>query len=217
MFYRFARALFRLILRVRFRWKVFGLENLPREGPVILAANHTSWWDPLIAGCSIDRPVHFMAKEAWFGIPLFGKAITWLGAFPVKRHSADIGSLKKALKLLSEGRVFGIFPEGTRTRTGEMLRPEPGVAWIALKARASVIPVAIVTNFGWFAPLTVKIGQPVDLSRYYDLKVDVPGMERISQEIQDAIAALMSNSPARRGGTLAGQVIEGSKGGDNPS
>lgn len=217
MFYRFARGLFRLILRVRFRWRVLGLENVPREGPVILAANHASWWDPPIVGCSVDRQVHFMAKEEWFNTPVLGKAIAWLGAIPVKRHSADLGSLKRSLKVLSEGRVFGIFPEGTRSRTGQMLKPEPGVAWVALKGRASVVPVAIMSSFRWFAPLTVKIGKPLDLSSYYDLRMDGPGLERISQEIMDAIAALMGNSPAYPGGAPAGKVIEGSKGGDNPS
>lgn len=114
MLYRICRSLVRFYFAVFCRWKVEGAEYLPEQGPVVVAANHFSYWDPIVLACALDRKVHFMAKSNLFTYPVLGFLIKNLGAFPVNRQKkADRASLKKALQILDEGNVVGIFPEGT--------------------------------------------------------------------------------------------------------
>jgi 1-acyl-sn-glycerol-3-phosphate acyltransferase len=145
MLYRICRSLVRFYFAVFCRWKVEGAEYLPEQGPVVVAANHFSYWDPIVLACALDRKVHFMAKSNLFTYPVLGFLIKNLGAFPVNRQKkADRASLKKALQILDEGNVVGIFPEGTRSRTGKLLPALPGAAFLIQRAGAPVCPVALV-------------------------------------------------------------------------
>ena len=121
-----------------------GLKKLPPKGPIIVAANHVSNWDPIIVGASLSRPVHFMAKKELFSYIILGPLIRKLGAFPVDRNRVDRASLRNALSLLDEGKIVCIFPEGTRGRTGTLLPPLPGAAFLARKAGVPVCPVALL-------------------------------------------------------------------------
>lgn len=166
MFYRFARSLFRFLFVVFCRWEVEGLENLPERGPFIVVANHVSYWDPIAVGCALPRQVFFMAKKELFSYPVFGTVLRWLGAFPVNRGEPDRAALKRAFNLLKDGEVLGIFPEGTRSKTGEMLTPYSGAAYLALRAGVPVCPVALIgTNKifyrGLFRKFKVRIGAPI--------------------------------------------------------
>lgn len=167
MFYRFCRSLFRFLFAIFCRWEIKGIENMPEKGPVIIVANHVSNWDPIVVGCAMKRRVHFMAKKELFDIPVLGFLISLLGAFPVDRKHADRAAIRKTLKLLKEGKVVGIFPEGTRSKTGKLLPPSPGAAYIALKAQVPVCPVALVgTNRifhqGLFRRFQVIVGPLLD-------------------------------------------------------
>ncbi|HBI26670.1 MAG TPA: 1-acyl-sn-glycerol-3-phosphate acyltransferase [Peptococcaceae bacterium] len=145
MVYRICRSLFFFFFVVFCRWKVEGAENIPEQGPVLVAANHFSYWDPVVLACALERQVHFMAKSNLFSYPLLGLLINKMGAFPVDRKKrADRSSLKKALNLLDEGKVVGIFPEGTRSSTGSLLPALPGAAFLICKAGVPVCPVALV-------------------------------------------------------------------------
>jgi 1-acyl-sn-glycerol-3-phosphate acyltransferase len=95
-FYSFAKHVCALILKIK-GCQVQGLENVPSEGPLIVACNHLSLWDPVIVGCTMPRQVFFMAKEELFGIWGVGTILKWLKAFPVKRGQSDIGAIKKSL------------------------------------------------------------------------------------------------------------------------
>lgn len=191
MCYAFGRALFRAIIIILFRWRIEGKENVPKEGPLIICCNHFSWWDPFHLGSGVDRPVRFMAKEEWFGVPVLGQILRSWGAFPVKRHTADRASLRQALKVLEEGGVFGIFPEGTRSKTGHLMKPEPGTAWIAIKSKSPVLPVAIVGDYSWFKPLTLRIGRPIDLAAMYPGRTSSEDLDKAGETIMQAIAALI--------------------------
>lgn len=162
--YSFARGMFRLQFKVM-GWKIRGVENLPFEGPVILAINHVSLWDPIVAACSITRPVSFMAKEELFTIPLLGPIIRRLGVFPVKRGQGDISAIRQSLKILKEQRVLGLFPEGTRSKTGELQKGLPGVALLMDKGKATVLPIKLsgtqhLLTKGW-GKIEVVIGSPL--------------------------------------------------------
>lgn len=123
--------------------RITGRENLTHEGAAIYAANHVSYYDPVIIALGETRPLHFMAWEALFSRPLFAQMLLDWGAFPVDVSGSDPGGYKTCLKRLHEGYRVGIFPEGERSRTGELLPLKEGVARLAINARVPIIPVVI--------------------------------------------------------------------------
>ena len=162
--YEFAKGMFRFQFKLM-GWNIQGVENMPAEGPVILAINHQSIWDPLVAAASLPREVSFMAKEELFSIPVLGKIITKLGAFPVKRGKGDMNAIRQSLAILKEGRVLGLFPEGTRSKTGEIQKGLPGMVLLMEKSKASVVPIKVfgTRNFltkGW-GNIVVVVGKPM--------------------------------------------------------
>ena len=197
MFYPFARAIFWFFFRVLWRWKIEGLEKFPSEGPVIVVANHISVWDPIVIGTALPRPVYFMAKEELFRFPIFRNLLLRLHAFPVKRGQPDRSAIRRALEVLDSGQVLGVFPEGSRSKTGELQKPLPGVAMIALKARVPVIPVAcietdrILKKGSWFKSFKVRIGEPVEYSEYYEQRLNTINLEIVSQRIMEQISWLL--------------------------
>ena len=208
--YGFARVVLGTGYRLLYRIRAEGQEHIPRSGGVILCGNHINAQDPIIIGLACPRPVCFMAKEELFRSQLLGFIIRGLGAFPVKRGSADRAALKHALSLLEAGCCFGIFPEGTRSRTGELQKPEPGTAYIALKSGVPVIPVGISGSYRLFSPIRVRFGPPVDLERFRGQRLNGPTLEAASQAIAEAIAELVDAPPqARRAdeGPPAGQAL----------
>lgn len=190
MLYALARCFFVPLFRILFRTRVYGVENLPKEGPVILAANHMSNWDPPFLACFLPRPVNYMAKMELFSNPIFAAAIRSCHAFPVKRGAADRGAIKVAAQVLKEGGVLGVFPEGTRSRTGKMQKAEAGVALIASMSHAPVVPAAILgTNRIFsgeerFPQLAVVYGKPMEFTGNRKNKEE---LEAFSQSILDEI------------------------------
>jgi len=141
--YYIGRAICKLFLKLLGGYTPSGAENIPKKGGVLLAPNHVSYLDPPVVGCGISRKVHFMAKEELFKVPVFGSLIRSVGAFPVRRGTADRSALKRAMDLLAQGKVVCVFPEGTRSSDWNLQPPELGFAMVALKSRAPVIPAAI--------------------------------------------------------------------------
>ncbi|HHY35251.1 MAG TPA: 1-acyl-sn-glycerol-3-phosphate acyltransferase [Firmicutes bacterium] len=190
MFYRFVRFVFSIIVKIAFRLEVSGLDKVPAQGPAILCSNHISWWDPVILGCLLKRPVRFMAKRELFSYPIFGTLLRWLGAFPVDRGKADVGAIREGLKVLEAGEVLGIFPEGTRQRDRTRLgAPHPGAALLALKTHAPIVPVAIRVSSSEKKRVRVLFGEPFKLEHHQDAKV-TEEMKGASQEIMTAIREL---------------------------
>ena len=196
MLYNFCRRLARLVFFFC-RWEIEGLENLPCEGPVIVASNHISNWDPILVGAALNRPVHFMAKEEIFRFPIARRFLSRCHAFPVKRHKADRQAIRKALEILGEGKLVGIFSEGSRSKTGELMKPHAGIAMLALKGQAQVVPVACIGTDRWFPcgwrkPLVIKIGEPVQYVEYYERRLSAQVLEQVSQDIMNKIQGLLS-------------------------
>jgi 1-acyl-sn-glycerol-3-phosphate acyltransferase len=194
--YELLRILFSAIFSLVFRWQVSGAENVPAGG-VIIASNHISLWDPPLLGTALPRRIHFMAKEELFANPLFSWIITRLGAFPVKRGTADRTAIRTALTLLAEGSILGIFPEGTRSKTGALGSPEPGLALLALKSGAPVVPAAIIgTNKVFsdghlFPRFQVIFGKPIQFSKDNSGK---ESMESMSMRVMTEISRLLSEA-----------------------
>lgn len=194
MLYDFLKMIFLNIFLVLFRCKVVGKENIPKQGGVIIAANHVSLWDPPLTAAFVPRYVHFMAKEELFKIPILGYIIKKLHSFPVRRGASDRSAIRTAISLLAEGHCLGLFPEGTRSKNGMIRKPEAGLALIALKAGVPVIPTAIIgTNKifkkGSFLPvLEVRFGRPMTI---HSEKTDKSALQEFSQEIMNEIEHLM--------------------------
>jgi 1-acyl-sn-glycerol-3-phosphate acyltransferase len=159
--YETARFVLMPIAKVWFRLEVTGSEYVPKEGPVIIAPNHKSFYDSFFVGLATRRHLHFMAKTELFegrSAPL----LSGLGAFPVRRGSADPDALETARLHLENGRVLALFPEGTRYRDPDALRaPRKGAGRLAIEARAPIVPCAISGTErlfwkGWF-PRPIKI------------------------------------------------------------
>ena len=165
--------------------KDYGTETLPQEGGVIVAANHMSNWDPPFLASFLQRPVSYMAKQELFEIPIFGTVIRWLFAFPVRRGAADRSAVKAAVKELRAGRCVGIFPEGTRSKDGEVHKFGAGVALLAAMSGAPVVPAAIMGT-DKMKLLKVAYGEPLR----FEGKADREALDAFSQKIRKEIIKL---------------------------
>lgn len=184
MLYRFLQIVFRLLFYTVFRTRVYGRENIPKDGAVILAANHASNIDPPLMASLIERPVSYMAKIELFENPIFGAAIRRCHAFPVKRGASDRGAIKAAVTVLKEGHMLGLFPEGMRSKTGELQKAEAGIALIASMTGAPIVPVAILNSHRIFA----NGGLLPQLRIMYGAPISFQG-DRKSKEALDAFSA----------------------------
>ena len=189
MIYRIIRGILKPIYYLYYNIKVEGRENLPAKGPLIICANHYSTIDPVILAVTLPYLINSMAKAELFKHKFLALFFRSIKVFPVKRGEADIRSIKTSLKVLKENKVLGMFPEGTRNKTGE-LKAEPGIAMIAIKGRAAVLPIAIVGNYKLFNRTTVKIGKPMLLDKYYEQKLQNEDYHNISMDIMKYINQL---------------------------
>ncbi len=163
--YRFGRFLTGWIVYPIFGLKVIkGKNNIPEEGGFIAAGNHLHLVDPVVLSFAQRRQIRFMAKGELFKNPIVGTICRWYGAFPVQRGTADGGSIENSLNILEEGRVLGIFPEGTRVRSGEIGRGKTGVALLAYRSQKPIYPFAVYTKRSpklLFCKYRVAFGEPV--------------------------------------------------------
>ncbi|GIW78250.1 MAG: 1-acyl-sn-glycerol-3-phosphate acyltransferase [Gemmatales bacterium] len=193
LLYLFARLWHRL------SWQ--GAERVPVSGPVLVVSNHTCSADPLFLVASSFRPYSFLIAAEFFRLPLARHLFRYLRCVPVNRRDCDVLSVRRALRLLAEGRGVCIFPEaGLRNAGRKVVRNgKAGAALIALRSRACVIPAAVVGGpqtphllEAWLGPSRahVTFGSPLDLAPYYGQPVRRPLLERVNRYIMDAIMQL---------------------------
>ena len=158
------------MLHSYFAGRIYGAQNVPLSGPLVVVSNHGSYFDPPIVCNCLNRPVAFMGKEELFRIPVLKQAIELYGGYPVDRASPDRSAIRAALSLLENGWATGLFMSGTRTADGRITAPKQGAAYIAAKAQAPLLPVSLWGTHRIFSggsslprpvPLTVRIGQPI--------------------------------------------------------
>lgn len=178
-------------------WRIVGRENLPREGGVILCSNHLSDWDPalLFIACH-PRRVCFMAKAELFRFKPFGKLLSGLfGAFPVVRGSKDTGALDTAQALVEKGELMGIFPEGTRSKDGRMLRFKSGAALIAARTGVDVVPCGIDRRSRLFRRVAITFGAPISAEELH-LTGDQPDHKYATRLLAERVRALSGQEMA---------------------
>ena len=186
------------LFRVLLRWQVSGLENVPAGGAII-APNHQSFWDiPLVGIALWQRRVHFMAKSELFQNPAFSWIIRSLLAFPVKRGAPDRSAIRYAIEKLTEGDLVTIFPEGTRSKTGNLGAPEAGLSLIAAKAGVPVVPVAICgtreifSKTCLFPQISIHFAEPVLLG---ELQGSAAGVKvDVGMVVMEKIAAVLAQN-----------------------
>jgi 1-acyl-sn-glycerol-3-phosphate acyltransferase len=221
------KAVLSPFLYVLWRPKSDGLENLPRKGSAILAANHTSYLDWIFLPLVSPRKISFLAKSDYFtGKGLKGRAqhffFSGTGQVPVVRAggSASAAALTDAQKVIAEGRLFGIFPEGTRTPDGRLYRGKTGVARMALEAKVPVVPCATIGLFEIAPPgaripkikrVEVRVGEPLDFSRYAGQEGDLGVLRAITDEIMQAIQKLSGQEYVNKYAATAKAELDAAK------
>ncbi|ARK30288.1 lysophospholipid acyltransferase family protein [Halalkalibacter krulwichiae] len=186
--YQFGQAVSRMVLSSSYKVEIIGEENIPKDGPVLLCCNHIHNFDPPLLGAYIKRPISYMAKQELFEQPILKQLLPRLGAFPVRRGMSDKQALRTALKLLKEGKMLGLFPEGTRSRDGQLGKGLSGAGFFALRTDAVVIPCAIIGPYKRFKSLKMVYGKPIDFSQLRSEKVSA---EEATEVIMNQIKELL--------------------------
>lgn len=181
------KFLVRIFTLVVFRVQTYGQENIEKDKPYIMCANHTSNWDPPILYTATKREMYMMAKEELFR----NKFIYWFAnktnIFPVKRGKKDIESIKKSIKVLNDNKILAIFPEGTRNGIIKNGKIQNGPAYLAARTGVQVIPVKIEGNFKPFTKVRIYYGKPLDFSNYKSKKPEKETLDLISNKITEEI------------------------------
>ena len=196
LFYQFAKLVFRIILLIWTRKQVVGLENVPRQGPVILASNHVSMLDPPALAVLVPRRIVYMGKIELWKTPVIGPLYSLAGFIPVRRFEADMAALRRAEKVLRQNHVLGMFPEGTRSGKPGLGKGQPGTAIIAIRTGAPIVPVGVSGTAGVGVPhslfrrtrMRVAFGKPFELPKG---RLNTELVEECTERIMKEIALLL--------------------------
>ncbi len=194
MLFRLTRFLVKCFMYITFRLHVHGKEKFPAEGAVIVALNHRSYWDAPLAVTVLPRTLCFMAKKELFDIPVLGAILRWAGAFPVSRDASDLGAIKAAMSALRAGKVMAIFPEGRRVLKDQAHTAKAGVALIAQKTGAPIVPVAIAGKYRFLSRVDMYIGDPIYVKAENGGKLTGEELQKISDDLISTILQ-MANRP----------------------
>ena len=202
--YQFSTRLFKLFLLIWHRLRIRGAENIPDEGGVLLASNHASFLDPPVVGVGYrKRPVHFMARDTLWNSKFGSWWMDKVGCIPVSRGTGDLKALKTTIKMLKEGKVVSMFPEGTRTEDGELQEAKGGIGLIIEKSGCVVVPAYIDGTFRAYPkgsklikPLTVAItyGKPITQEEFQALGSGRKAYDAHAALIMRRIAELKNGS-----------------------
>ncbi|MCA0970330.1 1-acyl-sn-glycerol-3-phosphate acyltransferase [Halobacillus litoralis] len=183
--YKLGKWICSIIFYPMYRIQVVGKKNIPKDGPVIICSNHISNLDPPIVGITSSRNIYFMAKEELFNNRFIGGILKRVHAFPIKRGMRDRNALRKGLDVLKENHALGLFPEGTRQKSGEIGEGLAGAGFFALRSNAYIVPCAIIGPYEKFKPLKVVYGEPIDMTKYREEKASAQVVtDRIMEEIR---------------------------------
>lgn len=189
-FYRNIINVVRVIFLFYLRIEIKGKENIPKEGAFIVCANHRSMLDAVVLALKFDRQIHFLGKAELFKNKLFKWIFTKLEVIPTKRHEVDLNVIRQANKVLKEGKILGIFPEGTRVRTGKLAEFEPGTSMLAIRNKVDVLPVMIHGKYGFMRKIIINVGKPFDLSEFYGERTSIEMFGKATEIIRQKVSEL---------------------------
>ncbi len=198
---RLLRGALLLLMHVLFRIEHHGMENIPREGPLLIVANHTTYFDPFWVSVRIYRAVRYMAWDKIFKFPLAGAVFRWLGAFPVSLENPETGAFKTCLRVLRRNEALVIFPEGGRSPDGSLLPFKEGAAHLALKTGATVLPVVIHGGMRVWGP-SMLLPRPRKVSVEYLPPIPpaqhVPTVAQLTEQMHEAIRSHLARTSSSR-------------------
>jgi 1-acyl-sn-glycerol-3-phosphate acyltransferase len=191
----------KLYMRTLCRLRLVGIENIPRQGGLIIASNHIAGADPFLLGSAVPRELWYMAKKELFKPFILGWFISRVNAFPVDRFGFDLEVIRKSLYVLEEGKALIMFPEGTRSRDGDVGEGKIGVGMLARKARVPIVPTFLENSRkAWWNFLTGKrlkvIFGPIMTLEWINSKENSKaGYKEITDELTRRIRAIKTGSP----------------------
>ena len=190
---KFAVIVTNIVFKLFFRVELVNIHKVPSNGPVLFCANHNTVLDMFFMGYRLKRWIHWMAKEELFRNPAAAFLLRKLGAFPIKRGTGDVGSIKNAYRLLEEGKIVGIFPQGRRIDPSQIdtVRIKPGAAMIAANAGVPILPAYIEGSYRIFSKMKVIYGDPFLLESKEDQKYTKEELSEISRDIMKKIYSLV--------------------------
>jgi len=199
--WRLSQGMSRLLAGMFWKFRVFGLENIPREGGVLLASNHQSFLDPVLVAMVLPREMHFMARRTLFRNPVLRAIIVSYNAFAIERDTADVKGVKIAIARLEAGNILLVFPEGTRTENGEVGRMKPGIGMLAERAAVPIVPVLIHGAYE-VLPKGARIPRLGRISMVFGKPLPPVTETTAVSRIYDAVVGLKGEIPRCRIGSL---------------
>ena len=201
-FYRFAKVVCNVVCKLWFKLEYYGMENLPKDRGYILVGNHQSYWDPVMMGLKLDTTLTFMANEKLFHKPVLAPVIRGLGAFPVNLKKPDMTAIRTAKKVVKNGKVLALLPEGTRSHDGKLLKFKGGVIYIASVTGEDVVPVCITyQNGGKFrSRILIRYGEVIPNREILEgKKKDTESMRQAAAKLQAVVQRLQDENLAVMG------------------
>lgn len=191
--YKFVRTLLLLFYKIFYKVTIINGEKIENAKGVVISGNHLSNHDPLLFPAFFERKIRFIAKEELFKIPFVKQSLEATGAIPIKRGTFDRAAINSSIKLLKEGEVVGVFPEGTRSHSKELDlgQSHNGASFIATRAKTKIIPFAIIPNknFRLFSEIKIVVGDEIDATR---LKEEGRSHDEITTILMQAISDLIA-------------------------
>ncbi len=198
-FYKLSHAVLGPLFRGAWRIDTEGLEHVPEKGAAILASNHLSYLDHFLMPAVVDRPIYFISKAEHFDVPMQGWLFEQWGVIPIQRGEGDEGALNEAERVLGDGELFGVYPEGTRSLDGRLHKGHTGVARLALKVGVPIVPVGMIGTYealpkGQRAPRFPKVeivfGEPMSFEKLHGQHEDYETTREVTDEVMAAIGEL---------------------------
>ena len=192
---------FRSAFKIFFRCRIYHAERVPANGPVLLAANHASFMDPPLIGSSLNREIHYLARNTLFRFPVFADILRYINVIPVDRDGRSPKGLRAVSNKLKEGKPVILFPEGTRCPDGKMQPAKSGVGFLVIKSNAPIVPIRVFGTFEaygrhlkWPRPrrVQIKVGHPIDFEKLRR-EAKTADKDRIKQIYQEAADQIMAS------------------------
>jgi 1-acyl-sn-glycerol-3-phosphate acyltransferase len=188
MLFSFVRGGLAILLRIFFRVKISGAENIPSEGAFIICANHIHTLDPGMVAISIRRRIYFIAKKELWEKRFRRPFLAPLGIFPVNRGSVDLRAYKHAIEILKSGNGLLVFSQGSRMK--DLTEFKNGAAFFALKTGASIVPAGISGSYALFSKIRVNIGKPIVMDEFIGRKIKSDLVDEVMENVVECVKNL---------------------------
>ena len=183
MFYKIVKNIAGIVLKPFYKMEIYGSENIPVDGNLILCSNHASNLDPILISIALQRQVNWMGKEELFQNNILSFLLRKLGVFPINRTGTDIKAIKNSLQVLKEKKVLGIFPEGTRVKEFDPKNVKHGAVLLSVRSKSPILPVYIESNYKIFNKIKIYIGEPIKYYEDFGKKTSSKQFNLISQDL----------------------------------